>query len=109
MLLALPEKEKIVWTNHSKAKMRYYNLSEKRVLGVLRRPIRKEIGVAPKTIAVMQVSGTIKRPTEIWVMYQLATLRRIKIISSWRYPGKSPIHEPPPIPQDVLRELEKIK
>ena len=33
----------------------------------------------------------------------------IKIISAWRYPGVSPIHEPPPIPDDVWEIIEKLK
>jgi hypothetical protein len=31
----------------------------------------------------------------------------IKIISAWRYPGISPIGEPPPIPEDVLKDLKE--
>ncbi|MBU4481173.1 hypothetical protein KKH59_02555, partial [Patescibacteria group bacterium] len=62
--------EEIIWTRHSKDKMRYYRLSENRLLRVLRSPERKEIGIAPRTVAVMQKAGTKKRPTEIWLLYQ---------------------------------------
>jgi len=110
MLLKLPSEGKIHWTKHSKEKMRQYQLSEKRVLRVLRHPDRKEMGVAPKTIALMQSTGTKKHPTEIWLMYQLVSskikkqkpkLRQIRIISTWRYPAISPKGKPP-IPEDTL-------
>ncbi len=113
MQLKLPPDEKIHWTQHSKGKMRYYRLSEKRVKRILRKPDRKDLGVAPRTVAVMQVAGTKKHPTEIWVMYQKTPKakktkqRMIKIISAWRYPGRSPKGQPPPIPEDTLWELEK--
>ena len=116
MLLKLPSEGKIHWTKHSKEKMRQYQLSEKRVLRVLRHPDRKEMGVAPKTIALMQSTGTKKHPTEIWLMYQIASskfktqnsklrqkskLKQIRIISTWRYPAISPKGKPP-IPEDTL-------
>ena len=109
MLLKLPEEGKISWTKHSKEKMRQYRLSEKRVLRIFRKPDRKEEGVAPETIAAMQITGTKKHPTEVWMMYQIIKKpRQIKIISAWRYPGRSPLGEPPPIPEDTLEELDKI-
>lgn len=98
--------EKIYWTKHAKKKIRQYNLSEKRVKKILRRPDRKELGIAPKTIAAMQISGTKKRPSEIWIMYQKKKSKIIKIISAWRYPGKSPEGKPPPIPEDILWEIK---
>lgn len=114
MLLKLPKNnEKTYWTKHSKAKMRQYRLSEKRVLRVLRNPERKELGIAPRTIAVMQATGTKKHPTEIWIMYQKVKSKvkgqkpkLTKIISAWRYPGKSPAGEPPPIPEDIFFEIK---
>ncbi len=105
--MKLPKDEKIHWTKHSKKKMRQYQLSEKRVLRVLRHPDRKKTGVAPRTIAVMQITGTKKYPTEIWMMYQIRD-KKIKIISAWRYPGRSPVGEKPPIPDDILRELDNL-
>jgi hypothetical protein len=107
----LKREEKIHWTRHSKRKMRYYRLSENRVKRVLRNPERKEVGVAPNTIAVMQTTGTKKNPKEIWMMYQRVIKRNkrtINIISAWRYPGKSPKGKMPPIPEDTLLELEKL-
>jgi hypothetical protein len=100
--------EKIIWTRHSKGKMRYYRLSESRVLRALRSPERKEIGIAPRTVAVMQRAGTKKHPTEIWLLYQKEK-KKLKIISAWRYPGQSPVREPPPIPEDILFELKYNK
>ena len=109
-LKLLQNTEKIFWTKHSKEKMRYYNLSEKRVLRILRKPERKEEGLAPKTIAAMQITGTKKHPTEVWMMYQIASekLKRIKIISAWRYPGRTLEGERPIIPEDTLEELKNI-
>lgn len=99
---------KFFWTNHSKMKMRQYRLSEQRVLRVFRRPDRKEEGIAPDTLASMQITGTKKHPTELWVMYVfLKRPRGIKIISTWRYPARSPIGRPP-VPQDILDQLDNI-
>lgn len=116
MLLDLhKEKERIVWTNHSKEKMRYYKFSENRVLGILRKPGRKEEGIAPGTIAVMQKTGTKKHPTEAWMMYQVTErkiksqkFKKIKIISAWRYPGITPLGERPLLPEDTVLELSDM-
>ena len=108
MILSVPKVgEKIVWTVHSKMKMRQYGFSEPRVMRIMRRPDRTEEGIAPKTIAVMQITGTKKHPTEVWMMYQIAkSKRKIKIISAWRYPGRTPEGSRPIIPDDVLKELD---
>lgn len=74
------------FTKHAQAKMRFYNLSESRVRRVLDSPKRKEEGIAPQTIAMMQPAGSQKHPYEIWVMIS-ANAR--KIISAWRYPGRT--------------------
>jgi hypothetical protein len=117
MKIIIPQKEKIVWTNHVKDKMRYYRLSERRVLGILRKPGRKEEGIADGTIAAMQPSGTKKNPTEIWMMYQVVNskiknqnlkLRKMKIISAWRYPGITPVGERPILPDDTVSELKGL-
>jgi hypothetical protein len=110
--------ERIYWTKHAKEKMKFYNLSETRLRKILRRPEREEKGVAEKTVAIMQSTKSKKKPTEIWLMYQAASLKvknqklkvkngkqRIKIISAWRYPGRSPVGAPP-IPEDVLKILK---
>lgn len=95
----------ILWTKHSKRKMQYYQLSESRLKRVLNNPKRKELGIAPGTVAVMQSTGSKKRPTEIWLMYQNLRGGKIRIITAWRYPGKSPIRGPIPIPEEILKEL----
>lgn len=101
--------EKVYWTQHSKVKIRQYRFSEKRVLRILRKPDRVEEGIAPGTIAVMQITGTKKHPTEAWMMYIVFKKPKvIKIISAWRYPGRTPEEERPIIPEDTLTELEKI-
>lgn len=119
MLLQLPsQKERIVWTRLAQEKMRFYRLSESRIKKVLRRPERQEFGVAPATVALMQRTGSSKHPTEIWLMYQAVKEKekkdkigglKIKIISAWRYPGKSPAGKEIPMPSDIREQLAKIK
>lgn len=121
--------QEFVWTKHSVEKMAFYGLSENRVKRVLRNPSRTEKGIAPNTIASMQVAGSKKHPYEIWVMYQIKSqkskvksqnlgrqgnqkltnkkLKQIIIISAWKYPGRSKPGEPLPIPQDILEEILK--
>jgi len=115
MLLNLSQKEKIVWTNHVKDKMRYYRLSENRVLNIMRKPKRREEGIADGTIASMQPAGTKKNPTEIWMMYQIVNsqaknqiFKKTKIISAWRYPSITPLGERPILPDDTLSGLKDI-
>lgn len=115
MLLANRE-EKIFWTQHSRAKMRQYRFSEKRVLNILRKPGRREKGIAPKTIAAMQEAGTKKHPGEVWMMYSYINgttggkrTRILRIISAWRYPGKTPLGQQPIIPEDTWEELKSLK
>lgn len=113
----LPKTENLHWTQHSLQKLRQYNLSVSRIKRVLRYPKRKEVGVVPQTIAAMQPAGSKKRPQEIWVMTQILNSNnqktkskpKVKIISVWRYPGVSPVHEPPPIPDEVWEILDKQK
>ena len=104
------ENGRIYWTKHSRKKMRQYQLSESRVKRVLRNPERKETGIASGTIALMQTTGTKKHSKEIWLMYQIVKSKvktqKLKVISAWRYPGKSPIGKPP-IPDDILEELNR--
>lgn len=62
-----------------------------------------EEGIAPNTIAVMQPGG-YKRPYEIWAMYQKVG-SKLRVITAWRYPGKSPLRKQIPIPASILFEL----
>jgi hypothetical protein len=117
--------EKYYWTEHARYKMKYYQLSAQKVLGVIRSPKRKEEGIVKNTIAVMQPVSPkmIKNKTvwkhEIWTMYQKKIKNkksksnniekfnnnRIKIISAWRYPGVSP--QKNPIPDEILGDLKE--
>ena len=128
MQFKLPKNnERYQWTLHSIEKMKFYGLSEQKVLGIVKRPKRKEEGIVRNTIAVMQpvslkldAKGQATWKTEIWAMYkvkknkdkknlsalhQLLFKDQIKIISAWRYPGVSP--EQNPIPEEILRELSE--
>lgn len=76
-----------IFTLHAQYKMKQYGLSEQRVRNVIRNPKRREEGIVPKTVAVMQPVSPKKinekpaRPgdssrsggeiwkQEIWVMY----------------------------------------
>ena len=121
MHLKFPKNDdKYRWTDHVKRKMAFYGLSGDRIKRVIRSPKRVEDGVAENTIAVMQQSTNIKKPTEVWVMYAAVKPRvqssRLKVqslnskkivISAWRYPGVSPIGKQIPIPAEILEELKK--
>lgn len=107
--------------------MIFYGLSAQKVRGVLRRPDRREAGVAKNTIAVMQRAKT-KRPMEFWVMFQKKSslkarapltrkvkvagdkriLGRTVVISVWRYPGVSRAGKDIPMPEDIRKELENL-
>ena len=64
------------FTLHSQHKMRQYGLSEQRVRSVIRNPQRREVGIVPRTVAVMQpvsvkrgADGKESWKQEIWVMF----------------------------------------
>ncbi|MEK9155004.1 MAG: hypothetical protein AAB596_02990 [Patescibacteria group bacterium] len=85
--------------------MNFYHLSEQRVRRVLHAPARIEEGVAPNTIALMQSAGSLKRPYEIWTMIQETKTKR-KVISAWRYPGKTKPGDP--LPEEILKESKAL-
>ena len=102
--------KKLHWTEHSKIKMRQYGLSKSKLISLIYKPDRKELGIAPGTTALMKTnknyskSKTKKAAGEIWLMYKdVKNLR--KIISAWRYPGISKKGESIPIPEDIRQEL----
>lgn len=115
--------KKIHWTEHSKIKMRQYGLSRLKLIKLIYKPERKEVGIVPGTTAVMQSNKIYskpktlvvlkkgffqksikKAPGEIWLMYKdIKDIR--KVISAWRYPGVSKPGEDIPIPQDIRQEL----
>lgn len=97
---------KYSWTNHVQDKMRYYGISESLIKRITRFPKRKEEGIAPGTVAVMQPTPNKKKPQEVWVMYQTVGDRKKRIISAWRYPGISPLGKKLQIPDDVMMDLE---
>jgi len=115
--------KKLHWTDHSLIKMRQYGLSKTKLLNILRKPERMEVGIVPGTTAVMQTnkkynkirqlslsnkkwSSQKKSPGEVWLMYKdVKDLRRV--ISAWRYPGVSKPGEEIPIPRDIRREILK--
>ncbi|MDD4931246.1 MAG: DUF4258 domain-containing protein [Candidatus Colwellbacteria bacterium] len=92
----------LVWTTHSRFKMREHGLSESRVKRVINSPERVEEGIAEGTVAVMKSAGTIKHPYEIWVMVSKESASK-KIVSAWKYPGKTKPGEP--LPREIVWEL----
>ena len=99
----LEKYRKIHWTEHVKSKMRQYGLSKMKLMNLLRKPDRKEEGIANGTTAVMKTATK----GEIWLMYQDDAYFR-KVISAWRYPGITKPGAPIPIPQDILDEIDSI-
>lgn len=109
--------EKYIWTKHSTYKMRHYGLSAQRIKRIIRHPARTEEAILPGMIAAMSPYGRSpegRQPYkgEIWTIYTIikssvkSQTSKIKIITAWRYPGKSPVHNP--IPKDILDEIKSI-
>ncbi|EKD23998.1 MAG: hypothetical protein ACD_81C00131G0001 [uncultured bacterium] len=110
-MFAIKKIKPLKWTSHAKMKMQYYRLSEGRVRRVLHTPRRIEEGIAENTIALMQPvsmtntgKGTEDWNQEIWVMI-VETPSERRVISAWRYPGKTKIGEP--LPAEILSELNE--
>src|SRR3989338_10543748 len=101
-MIAIKKKKILQWTSHSRAKMRFYGLSESRLKRIINFPKRIEEGIAPDTIAMMQPAGSEKHPYEIWLMIQEEKSRR-KVISAWRYPGRTKPGQP--LPEEILKEI----
>ena len=98
--------DKYCWTKHSLYKMRHYGLSEQRIKRVIRHPARIEEAIVPNLIAAMQPAGK-KNYSEIWTIYKpVKNKKQIKIITAWRYLGKSPARNP--IPQEILDEIRNV-
>lgn len=96
--------EKFDWTLHARAKLRHYRLTESRIKRIIRHPVRVEEGILEGAVACMQPASG-KKYSEIWTMYVLAK-SKIKIITAWRYPGRSPARDP--IPPEILREIKGL-
>lgn len=103
-MISIKKRRPLHWTSHSRYKMRFYGLSESRVKRVISFPKRIEEGIAPDTVAMMQPAGTEKHPYEIWLMIQEEKTRR-KVISAWRYPGKTKPGQP--LPEEILKEIRR--
>jgi hypothetical protein len=95
--------------------MRYYGLSPQRVKRTIRYPTRIEEAIVPNLIAAMSPAfaeapagkPARKNYSEIWTIYKpVKNAKQIKIITAWRYPGKSPARNP--IPREILDEIEAI-
>ena len=113
--------KKLLWTEHSKLKMRQYGLSKLKIISIIARPERKEQGIAEHTTAVMRTNKVFGRsgpasakasawqgkraPGETWIMYQDKKGFR-NVISAWRYPGATKPGESVPVPEDIKRELQ---
>lgn len=113
--------DKYIFTNHAYYKMQHYRLSESLVKRVIRYPIRIEEGILKDAVACMRpahstsltqtyfkssAQASKKRYSEIWTMYVIMPSKQIKIITAWRYPGKSP--ERNPVPLEVIEEARRI-
>ncbi len=95
--------KELLWTRHSKFKMREHNLSESRVRRAINSPSRIEQGIASGTVAIMRREKAIKKEFEVWVMVvDLGRARRV--ISAWRYPGVTRAGES--LPSAILAEME---
>lgn len=111
MILKRPKE--LYWTTHSIMKMRFYGLSRQRISRVLHSPGRVEEGIAPDTVAYMHVAGNAAHPYELWVMVQDESLDsaqgksvRRKVISAWKYPGRT--KPGAPLPAAIMREIEEL-
>jgi len=102
------------WTSHAKYKMNFYRLSEARVKRVISNPARVEEGIAEDTVAMMQPAGTKNNPYEIWTMIVKSKIRRtaaknsgrqIKVVSAWRYPGRTKPGEA--LPREIIQEFRE--
>jgi hypothetical protein len=94
----------ILWTRHSRFKLRQHSLSEGRVRRALNSPDRIERGIATGTIAMMKREKAVKNEFEVWVMVVDTKVSR-RIISAWRYPGVTKPGES--LPDEIRREMEE--
>jgi len=93
--------------------MVFYNIAPSKIKTIFRKPDRTEEGIAPGTIAAMQVkksNSAKQKETEIWLMYKINKKRksRVTMISAWRYPGRTKKGQMIPIPPEILEELQSI-
>lgn len=107
-MIRFPKNDKnFRWTQHIKDKMLFYGISEQKLRTILKKPDRKEEGIALGTLAVMKRHDTPKRKQEIWLMYAVGKGTKT-MISTWRYPGQSKPGKQLPIPDEVLMEIKEF-
>lgn len=92
------------WTQRAHEKMRRYRLTEARVKRIIRHPRRVEEGILAGAVACMQPAGGAQY-SEIWTMYVVSE-NQIRVITAWRYPGKSPARDP--VPAAIMQEVSHL-
>ena len=95
---------KYYWTSHIVQKMIYYKISPSRVKRIIRAPDRIEESIVPGLVAAMKKFSKSAKE-EIWTIYKVDH-KKLKLISAWRYPGKS--SERNPIPQEIMQEINSV-
>lgn len=108
-----------IFTLHAQYKMKQYGLSEQRVRNVIRNPKRREEGIVPRTVAVMQPvspkkidnNKSVRRggevwKQEIWVMYIQKLKNKISNIKNTNQNSKMKIKTV--IPTEVEESFKTI-
>jgi hypothetical protein len=109
MQIKIPQNDhKYLWTRHVVCKIFQYAITPNKIKRIINSPARKEEGVAPQTVAVMQKKSKREEKGEIWVMYQNVGSKK-RIISTWIYPGVTPKGKEIFVPDEVWMEIEKYK
>ncbi len=94
------------WTSHSKRKMIQYSIGPNLVKRVIRFPDRKEEGIVENTVASMRRKVGKSSTKETWVMYQYEKGQK-RVISTWIFPGESPINKKIFVPEETWIEIYK--
>jgi hypothetical protein len=99
--------DRYIFTNHARAKMKHYGISESLVKRIIRYPDRIEEAIVEDLIAAMKKTNSNKFP-EVWTMYTpiKEDSGKIKVITAWKFPGESSSRDP--IPQSVIDEVRSI-
>lgn len=109
MQIKIPQDDyKYLWTRHVVQKIFQYGITPNKIKRIVNNPLRKEEGIAPETVAVMQKISKKEEKGEIWVMYQNSGSKK-RIISTWIYPGITPKGKEIFVPDEVWIEIEKQK
>ncbi|MDZ7611312.1 MAG: hypothetical protein U5L10_00960 [Candidatus Moranbacteria bacterium] len=109
MQIKIPQDDyKYLWTRHVVGKIFQYGITPNRVKRIINNPQRREEGIAPSTVAVMQKKSKKEDKGELWVMYQTVGGKK-RVISTWVYPGVTPKGKEIFVPDEVWMEIEKYK